>query len=316
MSDDEATALARAGPTLPLAGEWTLGALLRPPRRRSTSGRAAGVGRLRALWRNWAFESAALDLALRQAGRPLHEVLGREPRPLRFVNSLGLGEPPSTDTDPPPARPPSRRCASSSTPPRPGRSRSARTSPPPARSRSSTSRASTGWRSRTSEALARHVRARGRDVPGRDPRGPARPARGRRARSRRTPTASPTTRRSPGRRPRHDAGQPDPRRQHQAVPHRRACARCSRSTRAARRDGLLMYGGGMGELGVGARADPAARVDLPPRRAERRGAERVQRRPDPPEGLPTSPLPPALHGWATGNSPAGSRSRAARRSAG
>jgi hypothetical protein len=48
-------------------------------------------------WRNWAFESAALDLALRQAGKALHEVLGREPAPLRFVNSLGLGEPPTFD---------------------------------------------------------------------------------------------------------------------------------------------------------------------------------------------------------------------------
>ena len=48
-------------------------------------------------WRRWAFESAALDLALQQAGRPLHEVLGREPRPLGFVNSLGLGDPPTFD---------------------------------------------------------------------------------------------------------------------------------------------------------------------------------------------------------------------------
>jgi L-alanine-DL-glutamate epimerase-like enolase superfamily enzyme len=48
-------------------------------------------------WRNWAFESAALDLALTQAGKPLHEVLGREPAPLRFVNSLGLGDPPTFD---------------------------------------------------------------------------------------------------------------------------------------------------------------------------------------------------------------------------
>ncbi len=48
-------------------------------------------------WRNWAFESAALDLALAQAGEPLHEVLGREPAPLRFVNSLGLGDPPTFD---------------------------------------------------------------------------------------------------------------------------------------------------------------------------------------------------------------------------
>jgi L-alanine-DL-glutamate epimerase-like enolase superfamily enzyme len=48
-------------------------------------------------WRNWAFESAALDLALAQAGKPLHAVLGREPAPLRFVNSLGLGDPPAFD---------------------------------------------------------------------------------------------------------------------------------------------------------------------------------------------------------------------------
>src|SRR4029077_2741530 len=32
------------------------------------------------------------DLALRQAGRPLHDVLGLEPKPVRFVNSLGLGK--------------------------------------------------------------------------------------------------------------------------------------------------------------------------------------------------------------------------------
>ena len=48
-------------------------------------------------WRNWAFESAALDLALAQAGLPLHEALGRSPAPVRFVNSLGLGDPPSFD---------------------------------------------------------------------------------------------------------------------------------------------------------------------------------------------------------------------------
>src|SRR5262249_7329190 len=43
-------------------------------------------------FRLWAFQSAALDLALRQAGRPLHEVLGLEPGPVCFVNSLGLGK--------------------------------------------------------------------------------------------------------------------------------------------------------------------------------------------------------------------------------
>ena len=30
-------------------------------------------------WRRWAFHSAALDLALRQSARALHDVLGREP---------------------------------------------------------------------------------------------------------------------------------------------------------------------------------------------------------------------------------------------
>ena len=46
-------------------------------------------------YRRWAFESAALDLALRQAGRSLGAALDLEPRPLRFVVSMGLGDPPS-----------------------------------------------------------------------------------------------------------------------------------------------------------------------------------------------------------------------------
>jgi hypothetical protein len=41
-------------------------------------------------YRRWAFESAALDLALRQAGTNLAAALGREPRPLTFVNSMRL----------------------------------------------------------------------------------------------------------------------------------------------------------------------------------------------------------------------------------
>jgi hypothetical protein len=45
----------------------------------------------------WAYESTALDLALRQAGTSLHAAVGREPRPVRFVVSLRLGEPPTLD---------------------------------------------------------------------------------------------------------------------------------------------------------------------------------------------------------------------------
>ncbi len=48
-------------------------------------------------WRRWAFHAAALDLALRQAGRALHEVLEVQPRPMTFVLSATLGEPAKTD---------------------------------------------------------------------------------------------------------------------------------------------------------------------------------------------------------------------------
>src|SRR5207247_11382532 len=51
--------------------------------------------------RRRAYDSAALDIALRESGVALHEGLGIEPKPVRFVCSTrlgGLGEdaPPST----------------------------------------------------------------------------------------------------------------------------------------------------------------------------------------------------------------------------
>ena len=49
------------------------------------------------LYRRWGFESAALDLALQQAGTSLAAALDIEPRPLTFVNSTGLGDPPSIE---------------------------------------------------------------------------------------------------------------------------------------------------------------------------------------------------------------------------
>jgi L-alanine-DL-glutamate epimerase-like enolase superfamily enzyme len=48
-------------------------------------------------YRRWAFESAALDLALRQAGLSLADALGRTARPVRFVCSVRLGDPPSVE---------------------------------------------------------------------------------------------------------------------------------------------------------------------------------------------------------------------------
>jgi L-alanine-DL-glutamate epimerase-like enolase superfamily enzyme len=86
-------ALNAAGPVLALGGRWTL---------ESFSAHLAGLDTFPAPpqsetyrnYRAWAFESAALDLALRQAGISLHAALGREPRPLQFVASVRLPEPP------------------------------------------------------------------------------------------------------------------------------------------------------------------------------------------------------------------------------
>jgi len=84
------------GPVLPLAGGWTIESFSRhletqplfpePPERHDYLD-----------YRRWAFESAALDLALRQAGRSLGEVVGRDTRPVTFVASGPLGDPPTTE---------------------------------------------------------------------------------------------------------------------------------------------------------------------------------------------------------------------------
>jgi L-alanine-DL-glutamate epimerase-like enolase superfamily enzyme len=82
---------------LALAGEWTLGAFCDHVSRLDQWTEPPEWEDMMRRLRNWAFESAALDLALRQAGRSLPEVLGREPKPVRFVNSLGLGDPPAIE---------------------------------------------------------------------------------------------------------------------------------------------------------------------------------------------------------------------------
>jgi L-alanine-DL-glutamate epimerase-like enolase superfamily enzyme len=88
--------LQAAGATLPLAGSYTLAGFCEhlaglslfaePPQREVSQN-----------YRTWAYESAALDLALRQAATTLHEALGRKAEPVRFVVSLRLGEPPTLD---------------------------------------------------------------------------------------------------------------------------------------------------------------------------------------------------------------------------
>jgi hypothetical protein len=84
-----------AGPVLDLAGKHTIASfsdllesldLFPTPPEREVS----------VNYRRWAFESAALDLALRQAEKPLYEVVGREPNPVTFVVSMRL-TPPGSD---------------------------------------------------------------------------------------------------------------------------------------------------------------------------------------------------------------------------
>ncbi|MFL5830559.1 MAG: hypothetical protein ACJ76X_11635 [Solirubrobacteraceae bacterium] len=46
-------------------------------------------------YRRWAFESAALDLALRQSGLSLQDAVGRLVEPVSFVASIRIGDPPN-----------------------------------------------------------------------------------------------------------------------------------------------------------------------------------------------------------------------------
>ena len=87
----------RAGPQLALAGSWTLDTFSGHLSRLDTFPHGPPASELSRLYRRWALESAALDLALRQVGQPLHEVLGRTPSPVRFVVSLNLGPAPTCD---------------------------------------------------------------------------------------------------------------------------------------------------------------------------------------------------------------------------
>ncbi len=91
-------ALQDAGPTLELTGPTTLGEFCELIGGLDTFP-AEPQRDVSRLYRRWAFESAALDLALRQAGVGIAAALGREPRPVDFVCSMRLspgGEEPST----------------------------------------------------------------------------------------------------------------------------------------------------------------------------------------------------------------------------
>jgi len=72
-----------AGAVLPLTGSWTLA-------------RFSDALEMPDPHRRWAYESAALDLALRQADTTFAAAVEREARPVAFVVSPGLGNPPTS----------------------------------------------------------------------------------------------------------------------------------------------------------------------------------------------------------------------------
>ena len=92
--EEEQFAFQRSGTVLALAGEWTIDSF---SAHLDTLDLLYGsdVPSQLASFRRWGLESAALDLALRQSGQSLAGVLGRPSRPVTFVNSMRLSDPPS-----------------------------------------------------------------------------------------------------------------------------------------------------------------------------------------------------------------------------
>jgi L-alanine-DL-glutamate epimerase-like enolase superfamily enzyme len=96
-SPDDQRAQQARGPDLPLAGAWTFASFCEHVGGLDLfAGGEPGMSAFR-YYRRWAIESAALDLALRQAGQSLAQALDREESPIHFVASLRIGNPPSFD---------------------------------------------------------------------------------------------------------------------------------------------------------------------------------------------------------------------------
>jgi hypothetical protein len=93
-----------AGPVLDLTGPTTLGEVCELLGELDLFGGTPPEREPSRHYRRWAYESAALDLALRQSGLALWEVVERDPQPLRFVCSTRLGgfgeDAPKSSTEP------------------------------------------------------------------------------------------------------------------------------------------------------------------------------------------------------------------------
>ena len=136
------------GAVLPLAGTWTIDsfsqhlaaqALFENPPERDVY----------VDYRRWGFESAALDLALRQNGQTLGQAVGRELRPLTYRRVDAARRAADAGARPGLARATTPRCASSSTRRATGRTSSSRSFASSAAWTPSTSRVTTRGRSST-----------------------------------------------------------------------------------------------------------------------------------------------------------------------
>ncbi|MEJ7790339.1 MAG: hypothetical protein WKF29_10700 [Thermoleophilaceae bacterium] len=82
-----------AGPQLDFAGSYTLGSFAEKLDGLDLFPGSPPAHEVSRNYRRWGVESAALDLALAQAGKSLGEVLGRTPQPLNYVVSMRLAPP-------------------------------------------------------------------------------------------------------------------------------------------------------------------------------------------------------------------------------
>ena len=238
-------------------------------------------------YRRWAFESAALDLALRQAGRSLADAVGRAPRrSLRHLDAArrpALARPVKGSLDLHPSS------ASSSTPTSDWTTSSSPSWPRPARSTRSTSRATTRARPSTSRPTRRSTGASSRRSR----------TRGSRTRAHATRRADPRAARGP-----HHVGRADPldRRhrgapvaaeddQHQALALREPSSRSSTPTTTAPSTGSAPTAAASGSS-----ARAAARSSTSPSLFHPDTPNDVApggyNAPEPQPGLPDSPLEP------------------------
>ncbi len=92
---DEHELARHQGPAVDAVGTWTLGSFCAYVGKTDLFPGTPPAHEASRDYRRWAWESAALDLALRQADTDLATALDRAPRPVTFVSSARVGSPPT-----------------------------------------------------------------------------------------------------------------------------------------------------------------------------------------------------------------------------